>query len=58
MSTCKVCNKELKDTDWIKLDYRNRLTHCTCDNLRSDLKDLDTFKNLKNKYSLQLKAAK
>ncbi len=58
MSTCKICNKELKDTDWIKMDYRNRLTHCTCDSLRSDLKDLDTYKNLLNKYSFQLKVAK
>lgn len=58
MSACKVCKKELKDSDWIKMDYRNRLTHCTCDSLRSNLKDLDTFKNLKNKYSFHLKAAK
>lgn len=50
MEVCKVCHKELKDSEWIKIDYRNRLTHCTCDSLRSDLKDLDTYKNIKNKY--------
>lgn len=50
MIICKVCNKELKDSEWIKIDYKHRLTHCTCDSSRSDLKDLDTYKNIKNKY--------
>jgi hypothetical protein len=49
---CGACHKHLKDTDWIKLDFTNKLTHCTCNSVRSDsTKDLDTYKNIKNKYS-------
>jgi hypothetical protein len=48
---CQVCHKELKETDWVKLDLANRLTHCTCTSLRTELiKDLDTYKNIKSKH--------
>ena len=45
---CQVCHKELKETDWVKLDHSNGLTHCTCISLKTDfIKDLDTYKNIK-----------
>ena len=48
---CQVCHKELKETDWVKLDYSNGLTHCTCISLKTDfIKDLDTYKNIQNKH--------
>lgn len=48
---CQACHKELKATDWITLDYANKMTHCTCINFRNGLiKDLDTYQNIKNNY--------
>lgn len=50
---CDICNKKLKDNDWIKVDSKNKLTHCTCNSMRSNfIKDIDTFKNIINKYSI------
>ena len=48
---CQICRKQLNDNDWIELDYTNKVTHCTCNTLRSNrIKDIDTYKNIKSKY--------
>jgi hypothetical protein len=32
----------MKENDWIKLDYNNKISHCTCSSLRADrIKDID-----------------
>lgn len=52
MTVCCKCQMQLNDNDWIELDYTNKVTHCTCNNLRSNkIKDIDTYKNIKSKYS-------
>ena len=48
---CNNRHKAMKENDWIKLDYNNKISHCTCSSLRADrIKDIDLLKNNKNRY--------
>lgn len=41
----------MKENDRIKLDYNNKISHCTCSSFRADrIKDIDLLKNIKNRY--------
>lgn len=50
---CGACHVRLKETDIVTMDWINTLCHYTCLGNSADLiEDIDTFKNIKDKYWL------